>query len=114
VVSDFDDAVSKGDGDRVGPVKSPELANGGLDVLVDGSLRDMENFGDLPRGLAYARTSCSRGVSDEFPAFARPKVPPRERKALGTTLPTNPQARLGRSYPFAETQVSDPTRGLES
>ena len=52
MVSDFDDAVSKGDGDRVGPVKSPELANSGLDVLVYGSLRDMENLGDLPRGLA--------------------------------------------------------------
>ena len=52
VVSDFDDAVSKGDVDRVGPVKSPELANGGLDELVDGAFGDMENFGDLPRGLA--------------------------------------------------------------
>jgi hypothetical protein len=57
VASEFDYAVSKGDGNGVGPVKSPELANGGLDVLVDGSLDDMEYFGDLPCGLALRHPS---------------------------------------------------------
>jgi len=36
----------------VSPVGSTELSNGGLDVLVDGSLGDTENLADLPGGIA--------------------------------------------------------------
>lgn len=39
------------------PVESPELSSGSLDVLVDGSLGDTENFTDLPGALAF----CDRG-----------------------------------------------------
>jgi hypothetical protein len=50
--SDLDNAVSKSDGYGVCPIESPELSNGGLDMLVDGSFGDMKDFGDLRGGLA--------------------------------------------------------------
>jgi hypothetical protein len=50
--SDVNDPVAKGDGDRVRPVGGAEFSHRGLDVLVDGSLGDTENFPDLPGGLA--------------------------------------------------------------
>ena len=50
--SDLDNALSKSDDDGVRPVESPELSNGGLDMLVDGSFGDMKDFGDLRGGLA--------------------------------------------------------------
>jgi hypothetical protein len=50
--SDVDDTVAQGDGDGVSPVGRAEFSHGGLDVLVDGSLGDTENFADLPGGLA--------------------------------------------------------------
>src|SRR5216684_2303542 len=52
---DLDNAPEQGDGDRLGPVRCTELADGGLDVLVDRSLGDMENFPDLPGRLASRR-----------------------------------------------------------
>ena len=48
--SDFNNAVAKGDCDRMSPVEGPELSNGVVDMLVDSSLDDMENFADLPGG----------------------------------------------------------------
>jgi hypothetical protein len=50
--SDFNDAVSNSDCDGVGSVESPKLLDGGVDVLVDGTLGDMKNFANLPGGLA--------------------------------------------------------------
>ena len=46
--SDVDDTVAQGDGDGVSPVGRAEFSHGRLDVLVDGSLGDAENFADLP------------------------------------------------------------------
>ena len=51
--SDLNYAASKGYYGGMSPVESPELSSGSLDVLVDSSLGDMENFSDLPGGLAF-------------------------------------------------------------
>lgn len=50
--SNLNNAVAQGDGDRVRPVGRAELSHGGLDVLVHGSLGNMESLPDLPGGLA--------------------------------------------------------------
>jgi hypothetical protein len=52
---DFDNAVEEGDCDGLCSVGGTELADGRLDVLVNGSLADMENFSDLPGGLTASR-----------------------------------------------------------
>ena len=45
-------AATKGDGNGVSSVQRAELSNSGVGVFVDGSLGDMQNFGDLPGRLA--------------------------------------------------------------
>ena len=50
--SDVDDTVAQGDGDGVSPVGRAEFSHGRLDVLVDGSLGDMESFPNLAGRLA--------------------------------------------------------------
>lgn len=50
--SDFNDSIPKGDGDGVSPIESSELANGGVDVLIDGPLGNMEILANRPRRLA--------------------------------------------------------------
>lgn len=46
--SHFNNTVAQRDGDGVRPVGCAEFSDGGLDVLVHGSLGDMESLPDLP------------------------------------------------------------------
>lgn len=50
--SDLNDSIPKSDGDGVSSVKSAELANSGVDVLVNGSFGDMENLADFQSRFA--------------------------------------------------------------
>jgi hypothetical protein len=56
-LSDFHDVIANCERNRMCAIDRTELADGGLDVLVNGSLGDIENFADLPGGFS-ARNPC--------------------------------------------------------
>lgn len=49
----FDQTIAQGERNRMRAVDGAELANGGLHVLIDGALGNIEDFADLPRRFSF-------------------------------------------------------------
>jgi hypothetical protein len=49
--SQLNDAITNCHGDRMNSVRGAHLADGGLNVLMNRSLLDLEDFADFPRRL---------------------------------------------------------------
>src|SRR6266702_7141502 len=55
MISGIDDSLANRDRDRMRPVDGAELARSGCKMLFRGALRDVQDFADLPGGLALRR-----------------------------------------------------------